>query len=102
MGILFAIALAGLFFATIFVLPAFYYWKRLGGDELTVEEWRLFRRWGITGNLVPFALWIFFNIGLITPPVWPTVAPMSAGLGAWWKSFDAAASGSAFFITSYW
>jgi hypothetical protein len=104
MGLLFAIVLFGAFLAVVFVLPAFHYWRRLNAeaDAFTLEEWELFRRWVWTGTLVPFALWLFFNTGFITAPVWPTVAPLNAGLTAWCKSFEHPALAGAFLISSYW
>lgn len=85
-----------------FIMTAFHYWKRLCDDELAEDEWRLFIRWLWTGTAVPFVLWLLFNTGLLGPPVWPFITPMSAGVGAWWKSFDNAASVGLFFISSYW
>src|ERR1043166_5042194 len=85
-----------------FIMTAFHYWRRLCGGEFTVEEWRFFLRWLWTGIAVPLALWITFNTGLFGAPVWPFVAPLSAGVGAWWKSFAGAVSGGLFFISSYW
>jgi len=85
-----------------FIMAAFHYWKRLGDDEWTEDEWRLFLRWVWTGAAVPFALWLVLNTGLPGPPVWPSITPMSAGVGAWWKSFDDAAAAGLFFISSYW
>src|SRR5436853_7691685 len=102
MGLLFAIVFVGAFLGVVFVLPAFHYWRRLGDGIVTVEEWRLFLRWVITGIFVPFLVWVFFNTGFITAPVWPTVAPVSAGIGAWRSSFETLASGAAFLISSYW
>ena len=102
MGLLISTLLAGGFFAALFILPAFHYWRRLGDDGLTVEEWHLFRRWVWTGTLVPFVLWVFCNTGLLMPPVWPTVVPMSAGLVKWEKSCSDLVIGSAFLISSYW
>jgi hypothetical protein len=95
-----------LLFTTIvtgsFVMAAFHYWRRLCDEELTVEEWRLFLRWSCTGIAIPFVLWLTFNTGLLGAPVWPYVAPISAGVAAWWKSFAHAASAGLFFISSYW
>ena len=102
MGLLFSTLLAGGFFAALFILPAFHYWRRLGGDVMTVEEWQIFRRWVWMGLLVPFVLWVFGNTGLLMPPVWPTVVPMSAGLAKWEKSCGDLIIGSAFLISSYW
>ena len=102
MGLLFFTVLASGFFAALFVLPAFHYWRRLGDGVLPLEEWWLFRRWVWTGLLVPLVLWVFGNTGLLLPPVWPTVVPMSAGLGKWEKSCGDLLIGSAFLISSYW
>ncbi len=102
MRLLFSTLRVGAFFAALFILPAFHYWRRLGEDGLTVEEWRLFRRWVCTGTLVPFALWVFCNTGFLMPPVWPTVVPISAGLAKWENSCDELVIGSAFVILSYW
>ncbi|HTD66371.1 MAG TPA: hypothetical protein VK846_07570 [Candidatus Limnocylindria bacterium] len=102
MGLLLVILLTGFVLVAVFILPAFHYWRQLGDGEFTREDWRLFVRWVWTGNLVPLVLWIFFNTGLVTPPVWPTVAPMSAGFSVWWKSFEENAGAGAFLISSYW
>jgi hypothetical protein len=96
-----------LFLATMlagsFVLVAFHYWKRLADhDQLNAEEWHLFVRWISAGLLVPAFLWIAYNFGFLGPPVWPTVAPISAGWGAWWGSFSGPAAAGIFFISSYW
>lgn len=102
MALLFGILFGGVVIGAIFVLPAFHYWRRLAGNEFPEEEWRLLLRWLITGTFIPFALWFFFNSGLMVPPVWPTVAPLNAGVALWWKSFENLAGGAAFLISSYW
>ena len=79
-----------------------HYWKRLCGDEWVEEEWRLVNRWLWTGIVVPLILWLLFNTGLAGPPIWPLIKPISAGVGAWWHSFDNAAAAGLFFISSFW
>jgi hypothetical protein len=88
--------------AASFVLTAFHYWKRFCDDEFSAEEWWLFLRWIGTGLLFPFVCWFLFNTGIIGAPVWPNVAPLSAGVGVWWKSFYGPLSCGWFFISSYW
>lgn len=94
------------FFAIIigssFVMTAFHYWKRLCGDELVGEERRRFVRWVITGAAIPFLVWVILNSGAASGPLWPYVAPMSAGLNVWWNSFRTPASVAFIFIASYW
>jgi hypothetical protein len=98
MGLFFAIFIGG-----VFALMALHCWKRLEDDaRLSVDEWRLFLRWLWTGCITPLVLWIVFNLGFFTAPIWPNVTPITAGWAAWWKSFDAFSFISAFLISSYW
>jgi hypothetical protein len=99
MGLILAIFIGG-----VFAMLASFYWRRAGDEdaEWRTDEWRLFRRWLLTGCVAPLLLWIFFNLGIVGPPVWPAVAPVSAGWAPWWKSFDEFAFASAFLISSYW
>jgi hypothetical protein len=98
MGLFFAIFIGG-----VFALLALHCWKRLDDDaRLSVEEWRLFLRWLCTGYVTPLLLWVIFNLGIFRAPIWPTVTPISAGLAAWWKSFDNFSFVSIFLISSYW
>ena len=84
------------------VLTVFHYWKRFCDDQFVVEEWRLFLRWIATGLLLPFVSWFLFNTGLLGAPIWPTITPISAGAGIWWKSFYAPLNCGWFLISSYW
>ena len=98
MGLIFAILIGG-----AFAYLALHCWKRLDGNAiLSVEEWRLFLRWVWMGWVTPLVLWIVFNLGLVIPPVWPTLTPIAAGWAAWWKSFDTFSLISIFLISSYW
>ena len=95
------------FFASIialcFVMIVFHYWRRLlVVEELVGDEWREFLRWLGTGLIVPFVLWVVFNMGWLGGPVWPYVRPLSNGIGFWWDSFRLIAGGGLFFISSYW
>ena len=97
MTVFFAIILAA-----SFVMIAFHYWKRFCGDQLVGEEWHEFLRWIFCGAAVPLFLWFSFNVGFFGSAVWPTVAPLSAGIGVWWSTFDRPAAAGVFFVTSYW
>src|SRR5688572_22616298 len=89
--------------AVFFVMMVFHYWKRLlDVDELIGEEWKEFLRWLCTGLIVPFVLWVLFNMGWIGDPAWAYVSPISSGFGLWWNSFRLPAGAGLFFISSYW
>ncbi|HWN93816.1 MAG TPA: tetratricopeptide repeat protein [Methylomirabilota bacterium] len=96
----------GLFFAIIvsgsFVMMAFHYWKRLCHDQLAGEEWIFFLRWLGCGVGVPFTIWVIFNTGAMGGPLWPYVAPLSAGMKVWWQSFRLPAAAGLVLIASYW
>lgn len=85
-----------------FVLTVFHYWKRFCDDRFSVEEWRLFLRWIATGLVFPLVCWAIFNTGFIGPPIWPSVTPVAAGVGLWWKSFSPPLNYGWFLISSYW
>jgi len=97
MSLLVVIIIAG-----IFVSTAFHYWKRFCQDESPMAELTLFLRWFLTGVVVPIALWFVFNTGFLGGPVWPTVAPMSAGASVWWSSFQRSWLAAVFLVSSYW
>src|ERR1051325_2023 len=88
--------------AACFVMTAFHYWRRFCDETFTIEELRLFLRWSGTGLLLPLACWFFFNMGIVGPPVWPSIAPVSAGAAGWWNSFHQPLAAGWFLISSYW
>lgn len=92
-----------IFLGCLLILIAWTYWRRVGaGREDETGGRKGFVRWAALGAGVPVGLWLLFNLGLLGPPVWPAVAPISAGWNTWYRSFDTFAFSSTLIIVSFW